>query len=95
MKEIHEEAAEQMHERIGNVVTQLQAYRAQHLEDTRLERMLTQLELIDLLIAERGHLEYRQKQALDFHLIEGSVLEGNEFLERELYSIRNFVENAL
>lgn len=95
MKEIHDEAVEQMRERISNVLTQLQAYRAQHLNDPRLEDILTQLEQIDAVIGEKGRLEYREKLALDFHLTEDSVVEGNEHLGRELYSIRNFVENNL
>jgi hypothetical protein len=84
-----------MLERIGNVLAQLQAYRAQHLDDVRLEDILTQLELVEQLIEEKGRLEYREKLALDFQLVEDSVLEGNEHLARELYSIRNFVENNL
>ena len=95
MKELHDEVAEQMLERVGNVLGQLQKYRAEHLEDRRLEDILTQLERIEMLITEKGRLEYREKLALDFHLTEDTVLEGNEHLSRELYSIKNFVENAL
>ncbi len=95
MKEMHDEAAEQMLERVGNVLAQLQAYRAQHLDDARLEDILTQLEFVEQAIEQKQRFEYREKLALDFNLIEDSVLEGNEHLGRELYSIRNFVENAL
>ncbi len=95
MKDLHDEVAEQMLERIGNVLAQLQAYRVQHLDDARLEDILTQIELVEQLIKEKGRLEYRGKLALDFQLVEDSVLEGNKHLARELYSIRNFVENAL
>ncbi len=95
MKEMHDEVVEQMLERVGNVLTQLQSYRAQHLDDARLEDILTQLEHVQAVIQENGRFEYREKLALDFNLIEDSVLEGNEHLGRELYSIRNFVENAL
>jgi hypothetical protein len=95
MKEMHDEVAEQMLERISNVLTQLQSFRAKHLGDPRLEDILTQLEQVEEVIREKGHFEYRNKLALDFNLIEDSVLEGNEHLGRELYSIRNFVENTL
>jgi hypothetical protein len=95
MKEMHDEVAEQMLERVSNVLAQLQAYRAQHLDDPRLEDILTQLEFVEQAIEEKQPFEYREKLALDFNLIEDSVLEGNEHLGRELYSIRNFVENAL
>lgn len=95
MKEMHDEVAEQMLERIGNVLAQLQSYRAQHLDDARLEDILTQLEHIEKVIEEKGRLEYREKLALDFHLTEDTVIEGNEHLSRELYSIKNFAENAL
>ena len=95
MKEMHDEVAEQMLERIANVLAQLQTYRAQHLDDVRLEDILTQLEQVEEVIKEKGRFEYREKLALDFQLLEDSVLEGNEHLGRELYSIKNFVENAL
>jgi len=95
MKEIHDEVAEQMLERIANVLGQIQKYRAEHLDDRRLEDMLTQLERVEHVIKEKGRLEYREKIALDFHLTEESVLEDNEHLTRELYSIKNFVENSL
>ncbi|MDB5265329.1 MAG: hypothetical protein JWM39_42 [Parcubacteria group bacterium] len=95
MKEMHDEVAEQMLERIANVLVHLQAYRAQHLDDPRLEDILTQLEYVEEKIEEKGRFEYKEKLALDFHLTEDSVIEGNEHLSRELYSIKNFVENAL
>lgn len=95
MKEMHDEVAEQMLERVGNVLAQLQAYRAQHLDDARLEDILTQLEFVEQAIEEKQRFEYKEKLALDFHLTEDSVLEGNEHLARELYSIKNFVENVL
>lgn len=95
MKEMHDEVAEQMIERIENVLNTLQMYRVQHLDDARLEDILTQLERVHAVIEEKEHFEYREKIAFDFNMIEDSVLDGNEHLGRELYSIRNFVENAL
>lgn len=95
MKELHDEVAEQMLERIENVLNTLQMYRVQHLDDVRLEDILTQLERVHEVIGEKGRFEYREKIAFDFNMIEDSVLDGNEHLGRELYSIRNFVENAL
>jgi hypothetical protein len=77
------------------VLGQLQKYRVEHLDDRRLENILTQLERVEQMIEEKGHFEYREKIGFDFNLIEDSVLDGNEHLARELYSIRNFVENAL
>lgn len=95
MKELHDEVAEQMLERIANALGQIQKYRAEHLDDRRLEDILTQLERIEHVIKEKERLDYKEKLNLDFHLTEDSVLEDNSHLSRELYSIKNFVEHNL
>ncbi|KND51583.1 MAG: hypothetical protein AB202_03395 [Parcubacteria bacterium C7867-007] len=95
MKEMHDEVVEQMLERIGNALGQIQKYRASHLDNPRLEDILTQLERVEQVIEEKGRLEYREKLDLDFHLIEDTPLEGNSHLGRELYSIKNFTEHNL
>lgn len=93
------DGARQMQERIRNVLTTLNRYRAQHLENARIEWIMTQLEQVDdLLDAERSGdkgawLTHQELRELDLHHIEGTPLEGNEPLGRELQSIRNFVEN--
>lgn len=84
-----------MSERIRNVLTTLNTYRMEHPEEVRIEHIMTQLESVERAIENDERLTYRQKQDLDFALTEGSSLEENEHLGRELYSIRNFAENNL
>lgn len=87
--------AEQMLERITNVLTALNGYRAKHLEDSRIESIMTQLENTETLIQEGGWYKDSELRALDFHLVEDTPMEGNENLKRELQSIRNYVEHKL
>jgi hypothetical protein len=89
----HDDAIEQMQERITNVLVVLNKYRAQHLEDARIESIMTQLERVQEKMEEKEHFTHREIQDLDFSLTEGSPIENNESLGRELYSIRNFINN--
>ncbi|MEO6536839.1 MAG: hypothetical protein ABIT47_04035 [Candidatus Paceibacterota bacterium] len=89
----HDDAIEQMQERITNVLVVLNKYRAQNLEDARIESIMTQLERVQEKMDEKEHFTHREIQDLDFSLTEGSPIENNESLGRELYSIRNFIDN--
>ncbi|CAN5680643.1 hypothetical protein BH11PAT2_BH11PAT2_07780 [soil metagenome] len=89
----HDDAIEQMQERITNVLTMLNTYRSQNLEDMRIESIMTQLERVQEKIEDNEHFTHREIQDLDFSLTEGSPIESNESLGRELYSIRNFIDN--
>ena len=86
---------EQMQERVRNALVAINSYRATRLEDARLESMLTQLEHVETALEENSHFSFSEIRGFDFHITEGTPLEGNEPLTRELYSIRNYVENAL
>lgn len=87
---------EQMLERIRNVLTQLNNYRAKDIENRRIEGIMTELERIEALLQEDdGWLSASEMRALDFHLIEGTPMERNEGLQRELYAIRNYIEHRL
>lgn len=91
-----EDASEQMQERITNVLTALNGYRAKSLDDPRIESIMTQIEHIqELLLEEGAWMSASEMRGLDFHLIEDTPMEGNEQLERELYAIRNYVEHKL
>lgn len=93
MPKPHDDTVRQMQERIQNVLTTLNKYRAQNLEDRRIEAVMTQLEDIAHKLEEGESFSYQELRELDFTLIEGTPLETNESLARELYSIRNFVEH--
>jgi len=87
---------EQMLERIRNALTALNNYRSKDLENRRIEYVMTQLEHIEELLQEEdAWLSASDVRALDFHLIEGTPMENNENLKRELYAIRNYVEHRL
>jgi hypothetical protein len=87
---------EQILERIRNALTQLNNYRAKDLDNRRIEGIMTELERIETLLQEEdGWLSASEMRALDFHLLEGTPMERNEGLERELYAIRNYVEHRL
>ena len=86
---------EQMKERVRDVLTSLTRYRSKHLEDKRIEEIVTQLELIQSAIESGRMLAHAEKEALDFNLIEGTPLEHDEHLVTELYSIKNFAMNTL
>lgn len=83
----------QMDERIRNVLTTVNRYRAQDLENRRLESIMTQLEEVVEVLEERRSFSHAELRGFDFSLIENTPLEGDEHLERELYSIRNFIEH--
>jgi hypothetical protein len=83
----------QMEERIRNVLTAINRYRAQNLENTRIESVMTQLEQVSEILEERESFSHAQLRDFDFSLTEGSPLEADENLNRELYSIRNFIEH--
>jgi hypothetical protein len=88
-----DDAYVQMDERIRNVLTTLNSYRAKNLEDRRIESIMTQLESVADTLAERETFTHAQLRDFDFSLIEGAPFENNENLVRELYSIRNFIEH--
>lgn len=83
----------QMDERIRNVLTTLNNYRSQDIENRRIESIMTQLELIVDVLDERENFTHAQLRDFDFSLIEGTPFEEDENLARELYSIRNFIEH--
>lgn len=83
----------QMDERIKNVLTTLNRYRAQDLGNRRIESMMTQLELVAETLETRENFRHAQLRDFDFNLIEGLPFENDENLSRELYSIRNFIEH--
>jgi hypothetical protein len=86
-------AYDQMDERIRNVLTTLNRYRAQHLEDRRIDSIMTQLENVAEALDERVSFTHAQLRDFDFSLIEGTPFEEDANLSRELYSIRNFIEH--
>lgn len=87
-----ESLAAQLTERIRNAITAVNRVRAKHLDNVRLESMLTQLEdAIDRIEQGRDYT-YAERDALDFHLTEGSPLEGDLSLEQELYSLKNILD---
>jgi hypothetical protein len=85
----------EMLERVRNVLLTLTRYRSRHLDDARIEEIVTQLEAVQSVIESEGKMSREQKNALNFNLIEGTPLESNETLATELQSIRNFAMNAL
>lgn len=88
-----DDAYRQMDERIRNVLTTLNRYRAQNLEDRRIESIMTQLEDVAHALTERESFTHTQLRDFDFSLIEGLPFEDDANLARELYSIRNFIEH--
>jgi hypothetical protein len=88
-----DDAYVQMDERIRNVLTTINRYRAQNLEDRRIESIMTQLEEVADSLNERVSFSHTQLRGFDFNLIEGTPFEYDENLSRELYSIRNFIEH--
>jgi hypothetical protein len=84
---------DQMDERIRNVLTTLNRYRAADLENARIESIMTQLEQVADTLDARESFTHAQLRDFDFSLIEGLPFENDENLVRELYSIRNFIEH--
>ena len=84
---------DQMDERIRNVLTTLNRYRAADLENARIESIMTQLEDVADALEARESFTHAQLRDFDFSLIEGTPFENDENLVRELYSIRNFIEH--
>lgn len=93
MSKPKDDAYVQMDERIRNVLTTLNSYRAKDLENRRIESIMTQLEQVVDLLAARESFTHTQLRNFDFSLIEGMPFEEDENLARELYSIRNFIEH--
>lgn len=82
----------QLTERFRNAIGAVNRARANHLDNARLESMLTQLEdALDRIEADRGYT-YAERDALDFHQTEGTPLEGDLTLEQELYSLKNILD---
>lgn len=88
-----DDAYVQMDERIRNALTTLNRYRAQDLENKRIESIMTQLENVADALGAREQFTHAQLRDFDFSLIEGTPFEDDENLSRELYSIRNFIEH--
>ncbi|MDB4991783.1 MAG: hypothetical protein JWL75_28 [Parcubacteria group bacterium] len=86
-------AYDQMDERIKNVLTTLNRYRAKDLENKRIDSIMTQLEDVAHALEERAGFNHAQLRDFDFSMIEGMPFEEDENLVRELYSIRNFIEH--
>lgn len=93
MAKLPDDTVRQMRERITNVLTVLNGYRARNLDNPRIESMMAQLERIDQVLIDGGWFTHQELREMDFHQIEGTPLEGNTAFERELQSIKNFVEN--
>lgn len=83
----------QMDERIRNVLTTLNSYRARDIENRRIESIMTQLEAVVDRLNERENFSHAELRDFDFSQIEGMPFEDDENLARELYSIRNFIEH--
>jgi hypothetical protein len=93
MAKPRDDAYVQMEERIRNVLTTINRYRAQHLENRRIESIMTQLEEVRDTLAARESFSHAVLRDFDFSLIEGLPFENDQNLSRELYSIRNFIEH--
>lgn len=83
----------QMEERISNVLTALNRYRALDLENRRIESIMSQLEHLAEALENRENFSAEQLRDFDFQLIEGLPFEHDQHLARELFSIRNFIEH--
>ena len=83
----------QMEERIRNVLTAVNRYRTQDLENRRIESIMSQLERVAETLEERESFTAAELREFDFSLIEGLPFEHDQHLTRELYSIRNFIEH--
>ena len=92
-KELKDDVVRHMQERIKNVLTTLNTYRMQHPTEMRIEHIMGQIERIDDALERNERLTFRELQDLDFSLTEGTSLEQDEHLGRELYSIKNFADN--
>lgn len=84
----------QMDERIRNVLTTLNRYRAADLENRRIESIMTQLERVADILDARENFTHAELRDFDFSMVEGLPFEDDENLTRELYSIRNFIEHV-
>ena len=93
MSQPKDDAYVQMDERIKNVLTALNRYRANDLENVRIESIMTQLERVADVLAARESFSHAELRDFDFSLNEGTPFENDENLTRELYSIRNFIEH--
>lgn len=87
--------AQQVLERIRDALTALTRYRSQHLENARIEEIMTQLEFVQSKVEASAVLTRAEKDSLDFNLIEGLPFEADGQLVNELYSIKNFALNTL
>lgn len=83
----------QMNERITNVLTTLNKYRAVDLDNRRIESIMGQLERVAEALEQRENFTHKELRDFDFNLIEGLPFEHDQNLARELYSIRNFIEH--
>lgn len=88
-----DDAYVQMDERIKNVLTTLNRYRAADLSNRRIESIMSQLERVAETLENRENFTHAELRDFDFNLIEGLPFEEDENLSRELYSIRNFIEH--
>ncbi len=90
-----DEALENMKARVTDVLAVLAQYRSRYPDNAVIESVLTQVERVQDCLELGRRLSYSEKSQLDFSLVEGTPLERDEHLVRELYSIRNFAQNAL
>lgn len=84
--------AAQLIERFQNVITTVNRVRAKHLNDARIESVLTQLEDAITRIEDGQGYTFAERDALDFHLLENTPLENDTSLVQEMYSLRNILE---
>jgi len=82
----------QLLERLTNCMTAVNRARAKHLEDARLESILTQLETAAERVESGEGYSFSERDALDFHLVEDTPLEGDASLVQELYSLKNILD---
>lgn len=91
--EDHDPLTRQLLERLTNAMTAVNRVRAHHLEDVRLENILSQLETAAECVAAGEGYNFSERDALDFHLVEGTPLESDTSLVQELYSLKNILDH--
>jgi hypothetical protein len=88
-------AVRDMQERVQNVLTALNKYRTRFPDDSAVESVLTQVELIQYHLDSGELLSYRQKDDFNFNSVANTKLEDDESLATELYSIRNYASHSM
>jgi hypothetical protein len=90
-----DESIENMKGRVTDVLAALARYRSRYPENAGIESIMTQVERVQDFFDRGRQLSSREQQDLDFSLVEGTPLEHDEHLVRELYSIRNYAMHSL